>query len=378
MSSRWLWVGAVVLAIGCAKAGPIRNPDGGARGADAQPPELDASSSDASTTPIDAQTVELDASTPPPIDAWVAPPIDGGPPPGTGAYLDRCTTDAQCADGRCVDDRGGTRFCTRACANHLQCAREHLCVGGVCVPDDTGEPCNTATPGTCSTTLCLGDASSGQCVRDCASAADCPAGHACTTFDGSGRRVCIDVERPCNAASECRTGICIPGIGCTGQCRSAGDCPRRFGELGVPAYTCGTASGVTGTICLPPDDILGDDPIGAFCDGEASLNACRSGVCDPGATPAAMCTQSCTEQGGCAVGLGCAPTPAGDVFVFACQRAGTRDIGAACARGSECHSALCASDGGYCTRLCGDGTCPTGWSCVPVPGVPDVAICRRP
>jgi hypothetical protein len=63
-------------------------------------------------------------------------------------------------------------------------------------------------------------------------------------------------------------------------------------------------------------------------------------------------------------------------FVLTCQRAGARDLGQACGSGRECASGLCDATGGYCTRLCQDGLCPTGWACSPVPGA-GVALCRR-
>lgn len=330
---------------------------------------------DAGATPLDAQTPAEDDASTPMIDAMTPPPIDGGTTPGTGAYLDRCAADGDCASARCVDDVGATRFCTRACTSDALCAHEHTCAGGVCVPDDTGSPCSTATPETCAQGLCLGSAAGGQCTRLCASADECPSGFACTIAGGSASPICVDIERPCGAAADCGSGLCIPGLGCTATCRSATDCPRRLTSLGLPPYTCAVDFGSSTPICVPPDDVQGPDAIGASCSA-SGINTCRSGACDDSAPLGPMCTQACTAQGGCGPGLGCFPLADGASFVLTCQRAGLRDLGESCASARECDSALCDT-GGYCTRLCADGICPSGWSCMPVPGA-GVALCRRP
>lgn len=361
----------------CASGGPTRPQDAGRH--DAQP-DLDGGvpigEDGGSPPPIDAWVMPgEDGATPPPVDAWTPPPIDGGTPTGTGRYLDRCTATGDCASGPCVDDVGATRFCSRSCTSDAQCAHEHVCVAGTCVPDDTGTPCSVASPASCATGLCLGSAAGGQCTRYCSSAAECPSGYACTTAGGSTMPICVDIERPCSAAADCGSGLCIPGIGCTAACRSAADCPGRLTSIGLPPYTCRVALGSTSPICVPPDDVMGPDPIGASC-AAAGANTCRSGACDGSAPLGPMCTQACTAQGGCAPGLGCYPLAEGSTFILTCQRAGLRDLGQSCASARECHSALCDS-AGYCTRLCADGLCPTGWTCMPVPGA-GVAICRRP
>ncbi|MBX3249652.1 MAG: hypothetical protein KF901_20920 [Myxococcales bacterium] len=346
---------------------------------------LDAEVVDAMTPPEDASGFdagETDASEPP-VDGGSdagTPGLDAGPTPGTGQYLDRCTGDGDCAGGRCVDDVGGSRFCSRACAAHTGCAHEHVCSdAGACIPDDTGAVCAVSTPATCRLGLCLGPAGgSGQCTRPCDTATQCPAGWACTDV-GAAFRVCVDIEKPCTAAgSECGSNLCIPGVGCTATCRTAADCPaRRF--PGLPPYTCMAAFGSSVPICAPPvapeGDIFGDDAMGAACN--AAGNECRSGLCaDLGAVGFDRCIQTCGPEGGCAVGWGCKPeeVTGGGIHTF-CVPAGTGALGAACGRASQCASGLCDS-AGYCTRLCADGLCPTGWSCTPVPGT-TIGVCRR-
>lgn len=294
--------------------------------------------------------------------------------PGVGRYLDRCTGDGDCMSGRCVDDVGGTRMCSITCTRHAECAAEHVCATGVCRPDDTGVTCRTATAATCTLGLCVGNATtgSGHCTRECANASECPSGYACA--DAGGTRVCVDIEQPCSSGTSCATGLCLTVQGCTAECRNAADCPARLPFL--PPYRCEIAFGSARPICVPPEDVLGPDPIGAICPATGT-NDCRSGACDPSAPGAPMCTQSCNEEGGCAVGLGCFPQVDVDTILLLCSRAGSRSLTAACMRGSECASGLCDATDEFCTRLCtSDALCPTGYRCEAVPGFA-LSICRR-
>ncbi len=328
----------------------------------------DAGQRDAFVPPVDAFV--------PPVDAFV-PPVDAGPGP-RGNYLDRCTVAGDCASGFCVEDTGSSRFCSRACGSHGDCADEHVCAGGQCVRDDSGEACSTATPSTCALGLCLGTPSSAECVRPCNSASDCAAGWACTEV--SGQQICVDIEKPCTSGgSECPTGLCLTA-GCTATCRSAADCPSRATGLGLMPYTCERLSGAPSPICVPPvlasgGDIAGADPLGASC-AASGTNTCRSGLCNADAPSGPMCIQSCDAEGGCAAGFGCRPEviSGGGIALF-CARAGRAPIGAACGAAADCASALCDT-AGYCTRMCADGLCPTGWRCENVPGS-SARICRR-
>lgn len=368
----------LTLALGCAEGerGPGPRRDAAVPTADVYvPPGVDAffPPPDAYAPPgVDAFSPPADAYVPPGVDAYL-PPTDAFSA-GTGRYLDRCTAARDCASGLCAPDRGGTYFCTRDCTTDLQCAHEHVCVAGVCLADDTGEPCSVGAPESCATGLCLGSGAGGQCVRECASAAECPAGYACTRAGGSTMKICVDVERPCSSASECGSGLCIPTLGCTANCDSAADCPARL--AGLPPYTCGRAYGSSTNLCVVPSDVVGDDAAGASCVFNADfLYECRSGACDDSAPLGPMCTQACTAQGGCGAGLGCYPLVDGGSITLVCSRAGSRDLGASCGTGRECASGLCDT-AGYCTRLCSDGLCPTGWRCETVAGF-GVAICRR-
>lgn len=300
--------------------------------------------------------------------------FDAGGPTGTKSYLDRCVSDSECLSGRCVDDVGGTRMCTISCSGHLACASEHVCGSdGFCHHDDTGASCSTGSPASCELGLCVGNAAtgSGHCTRQCTSGRDCPAGFSCA--DAGGTFVCVNIEHSCSSASQCETGICLSVQGCTSSCRTAADCPRRFSFL--PQYTCAVAFGSSGPICVPPADIAGGDPIGAVCPA-AGANTCRSGGCDSAAPTGPMCTQSCTQEGGCGAGLGCWPQVDGAGITFLCSRGGSSAIGSPCATGRQCDSGLCDTSG-YCSRLCTDDSlCPSDMRCEPVAGFP-VSLCRR-
>jgi len=332
---------------------------------------------DTGTPPIDTGTPPMDTGTPPtdtgtpPIDTGT-PPMDTGTTPGTGRYLDRCNVGGDCASTLCVDDIGSSRMCSRACTLDSDCASEHVCgLAGVCMPDDTGTPCSTATPASCSTGLCIGPAgSTGSCTKACSGAATCPAGYACTDIGGT--HVCVDIEKSCGVATDCATGLCIPGLGCTAECRGVVDCPGRL--PGLPPYTCEVARGATVPICNPPFDIAGDDPIGSICPVVGPVQ-CRSGACNTSAPVAPMCTQSCTIVGGCGPGLGCRPEIEGPDLFLVCARAGNGALGAGCSTAAECASALCDATANVCTRFCADALCPTGWTCTPVPGF-SIALCR--
>lgn len=341
----------------CSPVGQCMTPgDGGADAATDARISVDASGQDASAR--DASVRDVPTIPDVGVDAGrdVGSP-DAGP---LGARLDPCTSGAECASTRCDGSR-----CTEICVNNGECADDELCAGGVCQRDDTGEMCAVASATTCALGLCLGDMSSGECTRPCDNAGDCPSGFACSEI--SGQRVCMLIETPCTGGgTECRSGLCLSAQGCTATCRTAADCPRRATALGVPAYTCEIIAGSALPVCVPPADILGSAPIGSTCPASGT-NDCRSGLCNPAAPGGPMCTQSCTPDGGCPPGFGCNPEEVDTgVFEPLCARAGTRVVGESCTLGTDCESAICNA-AGYCSRLCGDALCPTGFRCDPVP-----------
>lgn len=381
------------LGVGCAVANP--SPHGGPRDAGMDGTAADAFVPGTDAHPgVDAYVPGVDAWTPP-NDAWSMTPNDAWTPPndawvapndafvqGTGRYLDRCTTSANCAGGvPCALDRGGTRFCTRACTTDTQCAHEHTCVGGFCVPDDVGAACTTGTPDVCVHGLCLGTAGGGYCTRFCSNASECPSGYACSRSGGSSQKICVNVETNCTAGgSECPpatstgAGYCTT-FGCTTECDTAADCPMRL--PGFPAYQCNRTLNPSGNpLCIPPADITGGDPIGDSCTA-TGIPTCRSDACDTTAPLGPTCVQACTSLGGCPPGTGCQPLVDGADVYLVCELAGARDLTQVCAHSYECQSGLCDGSGavGHCTRLCNDGLCPTGYTCQPV-GSFGFSMCR--
>lgn len=299
-----------------------------------------------------------DAGTPRP-DSGPPPTPDSGP---RGRYLDRCTSDGDCMTGHCVDDVGGTRMCTITCSSHTDCASEHVCGSGLCKPDDTGRICSGASG--CVLGLCAGNPATGagECTRPCNSANDCPSGYACS--DAGGVFVCVNIERSC---AQCSTGLCLDPSGCSSTCRTPSDCPRTY--TGMP-YSC------SGNQCVPSSYILGSDPIGATCRTvSGGANLCRSGICvTDDASGGEVCTEVCTESGGCGPGYGCVPVDDGGSTLLICLRAGSGALGSACTTDTQCDSGICGA--GYCTRLCtSDARCPSDMHCQP--GVGGISTCVR-
>ncbi|MFT5354311.1 MAG: hypothetical protein ACI9KE_001516 [Polyangiales bacterium] len=340
----------------CSTVGQCVSPvDGGADAAPDVRSPVDSGSQDASVR--DASMPDVSAA--PDMSIADAGP-DGGPDSGLpGARFDPCTTGTECASMRCDVSR-----CTELCTNNNECADDELCAGGVCRRDDTGEMCAVSSAATCVLGLCLGDMSSGECTRPCDNAGDCPSGFACSEIGDA--RVCMLIETPCTGGgTECRSGLCLSPQGCTATCRTAADCPARATSLGVPPYTCEVIGGSAAPVCVPPSDILGSAPIGSSCPASGT-NDCRSGLCNPGAPGGPMCTQTCVPDG-CPPGFGCRPEEVDTgVFELLCARAGTRAVGESCSQAADCESALCNAPG-YCSRLCADSLCPTGFRCDAIP-----------
>ncbi len=333
-----------------------------------------------SPPPIDHQVPPVDNYVPPvdnyvpPVDNYV-PPVDNYVPPILRAYLDACGSDADCTSGMCATD--APRFCTRSCSVHSDCGNGQVCAAGRCALDDTGMTgCNPATAAPCHL-YCYGAATSAHCTRDCSSPADCPSGYACSPV--SGRHVCVKIEIPCAGPTQCPSGLGFCGagmVGCTANCTTAADCPLRLPIPGFGAYTCEVRSGQS--VCIPPADVLGSDPIGAVCAATGTVY-CRSGACDDATVPS-TCNQNCTPNGGCGPGYGCYPEPTGADIYFVCHAAGRAWVNEACARSADCYTGLCDTSG-YCSRLCNDGLCPTGMHCLDtglasVDGT-RVMLCRR-
>ena len=352
-----------------------------------------------------------------------------GYPDGGGYCATTCRSDADCAGDRCVNTSGGplcvrfsgsTPSCTVApsgCTNDSQCAPTEICSGGDCVPrpatgSPLGEAC-TADDG-CRSGLCL----AGVCTQSCdwLNTTSCPSGFYC---DG-------------DSSTSCSTGYCLRGTAGAGalgdSCTGDTECSSLFCDGGtcttpcVPGGTVGCSAGYTcqvgtltcrgacrrgrelGDSCEVNSDcaslacaMRGSD---SFCtqacndtttcpDGFSCLAAGDQSVCVPDAgglddactTDADCLSGICTtEHGGSYCTRACGECPAG----FECQATETdaavcvrteRELGQDCDGNEDCASRLCATHGGemYCTELCTDGMCPSGYECA-VAG--DTSVCR--
>lgn len=305
-------------------------------------------------------------------DTTIAPVDSGMSMTGTRGYLTRCSADSECASGKCA-----LPFCTKSCTSHGDCAHGQLCSGGLCKLDDTGRTgCDLSTGAPC-LEFCYGSATAKHCTHSCSAAGDCPAGYACAPVS-AGKKVCVEIEHGCTDASQCVSGLGFcGGVGCTAPCDSASDCPLRL--VGLPPYTCELSGGKK--VCVAPSDVLGGDPIGTTCPATGT-NKCRSGACDPGVSPP-QCIQRCTPRGGCPPSRGCFPLEdpgPPKTALLVCSAAGTLWLGDACTRGRDCISGICQAPG-YCTRLCVDGLCPDGMSCIAAPLTADdgtpIKLCTR-
>lgn len=212
--------------------------DGGGAVFDAQPPPdaqvfVDAQVFADAQVFLDAQPLP-DAQPPPDAQApdAQAPGPDGGQIQDAGTPA--CTSDAQCASGRCHPLYGqcvpvGQRLLCEPCATDAECG----------LPTDH---CLTVSAG--GTTL------ERICAQACRAAADCPRGYDCTLSGhcypvaGSIRlHTCASLRdmyarEGCNSLSGPDTcgvagyddGTCVPTLGCSIGCDVETDCP--------PASTC--------------------------------------------------------------------------------------------------------------------------------------------
>ncbi|MDB4929103.1 MAG: hypothetical protein JWM10_1587 [Myxococcaceae bacterium] len=347
---------------------------------------------DVGSPPADVGVPPTDVGFPPADVGFPAtdvgfPPVDVGNP--RRAYLDPCTTGADCVSGECYESSIGARFCTRRCGSSTDCGQGFLCsslpAGATarCVPDDTGTTCDARTMVPCAR-YCVGNPVNGgmaHCTHECRNATECPAGYACQDA-GGGTKVCISAEQPCEHEIDCTTNLCV-GLGsfqgCTSRCTSDSDCPRRMTvdvdgiRFTLPPYRCQLNAGVR--LCVPPleangGDIAGSNELGAPC-GTGASPLCRSGVCD---SVTNVCVQGCTPVGGCPSGFVCRPwLDDGDVYLV-CRRSviGAATLGTSCMIGADCTSGLCLGTSSapgapaYCTRFCNDRLCPTGTHCMEI------------
>ena len=342
---------------------------------DLGPIDLGPTPVDMNLPPVDLGPVDLGPSPPDfgPVDLGMTPIDLGGP---RSAYLVDCTSDAECASGRCVADvSAGARVCSKTCTDDTQCADWHFCVQsalgtpGYCAWDDTGRSCTESSSTICAyACLSPGGSDPGHCTHLCRNASDCAGGYSCVYAvggDTASAKVCAWTNRNCATSElECPTslGVCGggPGTWCTGQCASVADCPR---ILGTP-HTCSDPAGLGFNVCVPAAT-SGELPVGNPCIRD---DECRSGICAvPEAGSPAICLERCTPTAGCPTGFGCNAAILSRTGLAAnvCVPAGLGRSGTACTLGRQCRSGACSGSSRRCIDSCQNGFCPPGTLCTP-------------
>lgn len=306
------------------------------------------------------------------------PTTDGGTTTGLG-YGELCSEASQCASGYCSPNpfAASDHECTSLdCSS---CMLGDFCVADTtCAQSDVGAPCNLANGGAdCRSGLCLGDANGSPafCTRECTTAAQCPAGYACSL--AGGHHVCVNVDA--TDTVDCSIAPCWYGTLCDATQKSStqphypftarclAEC-ESLGQAGCPLYHTCTNALIPGHQVCAPNFAQGKGGMWAACQ---SYEDCRTGAC-----LANHCFTSCgatTSVGQwCPNGWGCNPGPfdtgSGVEWHLGCLGSGAGSIGANCLDNTSCASGLC--DGtGVCTRYChaGSGLCPSHLpNCSPV------------
>jgi len=313
---------------------------------------------------------------------------------------------------------GGVAACPTTCGGDADCAGDHFCEAGTCLPDRaTGQACDRVgqcASGHCADGVCCGAACDGACDRcdttpgaclpvqdgtlvaacdpylcgggagcptTCASDADCADDHYC---DAGG--ACAPDAAPgvaCDDGAMCATGTCSDGVCCDWPCEgacercdlaaSAGTCTLLADGVfagACGAYACDGATGACPTECASDGDCAADH----FCDGQG---ACRP---DLGRGVACGRVAQCAS-GQCADGV-CCDTACGG----ACDRCDLAGAAGDCksvpdgTAAPACGAYLCGGEPGCPTGCAGDGDCAAEHVCeaqVCVPLADDGAACAR-
>ncbi|MSP90761.1 MAG: matrixin family metalloprotease [Myxococcales bacterium] len=277
----------------------------------------------------------------------------GATKPAEGSQCDACSTDADCAHGRCLAWPDGSSHCARACTQHDDCLLGSSCGtfngGQACLPNDGHCRADGARVGlgqACASDLacgagrfCLPSGSGAFCTEAC----PCPATAQCASLSvGS---VCI-VRGPgqfgdvCSVAADCATTVCAPSLAqggrCSLSCSTKVPCPA--------GAACGPDS-----LCSTPGTLA----VGWPC--ESGFD-CKTGLCfpTPGGRFARVCAAACKVAGDCPAGTGCSNVTA-DTFLCLPFGLGVED--GPCTLPGSCESGLLCDptlfDGvGACRRSC--------------------------
>ena len=274
-----------------------------------------------------------------------------------------CPIDSESTCGRsgvCSGLRSCGLYPEGTVCSQPECVGETLIEAGEC--DGAGE-CLTIQHD-CAPQLCV----EGECLATCDGVDDCQAGYLCV--DGTCMK---DLGLQCAQGDECASGHCVDGVCCEAAC----DGVCEFCALEDHEGHCRAAPEGQDPRDDCPEDLVGSCNFSGVCSGErtcalyAEGTSCRAPRCHAD-DPTLQIDSECDGEGTCVeLERSCAPfacDPANGRCVTGCEvsddcqpgytcqdGACLKSLGARCADGGECASGFCVSEL-CCDALC-DGVC---------------------
>lgn len=305
-----------------------------------------------------------------PTDAGAAPTEDGG-----GA-LDASSPDvgqdpcARCSPTEPCDTATRTCRCNaQSCAGGFVCdvgsGRCQVVVGRKC---KNGSDCGPG--GICRIqSVSPFEFPNGYCTATCTpGGGECPAGSSCFETYGKLTSASHNCIKDCATPADCRA---VEGYSCL---------PVNNGKLGCFPASQNQAGAAMGQPCAVNNDCLMNGqclPTAlGYPDGYCTIYSCAFGEpCQAGSIctgvsgePWGRCSKTCVKTSDCRTGYHCVGLGYGaKLCLVTGSGSGMTTVGEACASSSDCNRLYCLSGfaGGYCSSLCSErAPCPTGSSCV--------------